>query len=136
MEVDVNEQEMSEIIEAYTEALINTKHIVGKVSELPYNKDVIADVLLEAYRSSDNEEEKAVLEEAYLKLESFLDDKDFEALSEYITVLAELQENEQDQEKVFEMAVEQIPETANEVLEILQRIEDNLKTRKASLTAH
>lgn len=129
----MNEEEMTEIIESYTDTLINTKHIVGKKSELPYDKSRIAEVLLQAYRDSEDEEEKGILEEAFLRLESFLSDDDFNVVSEYLNQIGELRESGESQEKVFEMAAEKIPSTALEVLDIFNKIEENLKQRRDQL---
>jgi hypothetical protein len=132
----MKEEEIAEIIESYTDALINTKHIVGKASELPFEKSRIEDALLQAYRESEADEEKEILEEAYLKLESFLDDKDFDLVSEYLDLLGELRESGESQEKVFEMAAEKIPSTANEILDIFNKIEEKLKERRQKLHSH
>lgn len=125
--------EMQEIIDAYTEALINTKHIVGKASELPYDKSRISEVLLEAYKNAENAEEKEIIEEAYLKLESFLNDEDYDKVSEYLTILSEYNEEDISQEELFEKVTEKVPETALDVIEILGNIEEQLKKRRADL---
>ncbi|MBD3671657.1 MAG: hypothetical protein HUJ29_12880 [Gammaproteobacteria bacterium] len=129
----MNEENDSEIIEKYSEALVNTDHIVGKASELPYTKEVIGEVLLAMYSAVEDAEERKVLEEAYLKLESFISDEDYQAMSEYISLLADLKQEVDDQEKVFELAAEQIPDTSLEVLDVLNKIEENLKRRKQDL---
>lgn len=129
----MTEDEITEVIEAYTEALINTKHIVGTISELPYDKARIEEALFQAYQESSDDEEKEILEEAILKLESFLDEADFNLISEYLTELGELRESEEDQEKVFEMAAKSIPTTALEVLEVFNKIESKLKESKQKL---
>jgi hypothetical protein len=133
MEFVMTETEITEIIDAYTKALIDTKHIVGKLSELPYEKPVIEEALLLAYKESSEQEEKEILEEAILKLESFLDDADFSIVSEYLTQLGELRESEEEPEKIFELAAQSIPTTAQEVLEIFNKIENNLKASKEKL---
>jgi len=129
----MTEEEMQKIIDGYTNALINAQHIVGKESELPFEKSRISDVLIEAYKSTDNAEEKEILEEAFLKLESFLSDEDFEVVSEYLGVLGELREEELSQERIFELAAEKIPTTAREVIDIFTRIEEKLKQQRLAL---
>jgi vacuolar-type H+-ATPase catalytic subunit A/Vma1 len=129
----MSEEEMQEIIDGYTDALISAKHIVGKESELPYQKAKISEVLLQAYKDTEDAEEKEILEEAYMKLESFLSDEDFEMVSKYLTLLGELGETETSQEKIFEMAVEKVPTTAREVIDIFGKIEEKLKKRREDL---
>lgn len=129
----MSEEEMQEIIDGYTDALINTKHIVGKESELPFEKSRISDVLVQAYKDTDDGEEKEILEEAYMKLESFLSDEDFEVVSKYLTFLGEISETESSQEKIFELAAEKVPTTANEVIDIFSKIEEKLKKRREDL---
>jgi len=129
----MSEEEMQEIIDGYTDALINTQHIVGKESELPYQKAKISEVLLQAYKDTEDAEEKEILEEAYMKLESFLSDEDFEVVSKYLTSLGELSETESSQEKIFEMAAEKVPATAREVIDIFGKIEEKLKKRREDL---
>lgn len=129
----MNEEEMAEIIEGYTDALINAQHIVGKESDLPYEKSRIGEVLLKAYHESNDTEEKEVLEEAFLKLESFLEDDDFNVVSKYLMLLGELRESEETQERLFEMAAEKVPTTAREVLDIFNKVEEKLKYRRTQL---
>jgi len=129
----MSEEEMQEIIDGYTDALISAEHIVGKESELPFEKSRISDVLLQAYKATDDANQREILEEAYMKLESFLSDEDFEVVSKYLTFLNELSETETSQEKIFELAVEKVPATASEVIEIFGMIEENLKKRREEL---
>ena len=68
-----------------------------------------------------------------MKLESFLSDEDFEMVSKYLTLLGELGETETSQEKIFEMAVEKVPTTAREVIDIFGKIEEKLKKRREDL---
>lgn len=129
MEVD----EKVAVIDAYADVLNTADTIVIPESALPYPKEVISDVLLAEMKENDNADVKAILHEAYLRLELFLPNDDFDKVSRYLELIGELADSQGSPEDIFREAAEKVPTTDDEVHDIMEAIEARIVQRKETL---
>ena len=112
-----------EIISAYGNILENRRLIVGRESDLPFPKELIRQALAEELVNPSRPELLNALEIAFLELESFLTDEEFELVSQFLKAVAEgaplLEKGDID---LAQKAAALIADTPREAIEIQGKI--------------
>lgn len=126
----MNLEERVAVVEAYADILRSAGSIVIRESQLPFSKDDISEVILSELKTTEDKDIQDVLIEAFMRLELFLPDEQFEPVSRYLELLGDLADMEGEPSEIFQTAAEQVPTTNEEVHAIFDAIDERIQQRK------
>ena len=121
----MNEGRSEKIIAEYKKILEDRRYSVGRESDLPFSKDVIRKALVNEFIELKSKSLMREVENAYLELETFISDREFEIIKKY-------------EEDIFDKKTVRknrpvVTKVAPEYSEIQRKILDRQKTRLEEL---
>jgi hypothetical protein len=118
---DMSAVRRADIIKKYNEILENREYTAGRASDLPFPKDLIRKAIVQELLNPTDKSRIQTLETAYLELETFVCEKEFEIIKKY--------EQDMGSEKTSPV----ITKGPSEYSEIRHRILDSQKRRMEEL---
>ncbi|MGV8074811.1 MAG: hypothetical protein AB2L11_09700 [Syntrophobacteraceae bacterium] len=120
-----------QVISSYTRTLEKCSSAVEKQSFLPFSKDFIRRAICEELAESADDELRSYLEVAFVRLESFLPEEEFEVITAFKRAGALAQELARSGDPIAVVASAQIVKQAHgdRAVEIQEKISDKMKRR-------
>lgn len=99
---DISVRQRANIITEYNKVLENRKYTVGKASDLPFSKELIRKAIVQELLNPTYKSQIHAMETAYLELETFVCEKEFEVIKKHEEGAASLSEYAEIQRKILD----------------------------------